>query len=216
MEGACLALIGDYANARLFAEKVLKESREFGESAVAASLSMLAGTLARVDRRWDDAVAMLEEVRRLLMKAQDWEDLPFVQIELQAIAARENASSALERVAGIVRDGVGSGALTVQMRDASCWERSSWQTAWIIGSTGTPWWQDWVELGRRDRPRKSGVCTTFLLSSTCARETERLLCDSSGPGHPGVPSPLRTTSLPEHRSCYLRTEHAQRLLSRAS
>jgi serine/threonine protein kinase/tetratricopeptide (TPR) repeat protein len=212
-EALCLLLVGDTSGAGVLADRLAEMSGRFGYSDLTPRALMLKGMRAVVEGDWGSARVHLSAAERMLVKSRDWEDLPAVQIELRWVQAQEDPGSALEDVARIVADVTRVGALTVQLRGA-----------FIIGEI--------LLAGRIDDGKyRNGIVDAlgrageagasedewklnYILGELCLRSGDRKAAALRFGQAARVFRSIAGGLSPTHRSHYLDTPHAKRLLAR--
>jgi tetratricopeptide (TPR) repeat protein len=208
--------IGAYEDANRLVLAAAERVHDRGFDDVKPRLDWLQARLCIVKGDLDDAEALLIRAQDVLLRTQDWEDLPGVQIEMQDVFFRKKDSRfSLREVLRLVLEAERAHALIVYLRGALV-------TAEVIMARRI------YDREHRDllvtaleRSEGSGAAEFSWQLSYALGELSRLGADTRGASARYAHALRRFREVadqlsPDHRRSYLQTVHARRLFERAS
>jgi tetratricopeptide (TPR) repeat protein len=209
----CLLLVGDLGAARALTDQLAERSGRFGYSDLTPRVLMLRGIQAEVEGDWDSARSCFLEAEGMLVKSRDWEDLPAVQIELKWVQAQEDSKAALQDVANIVGTVTRAGALTVQLRGAFIMGEIL-----LTGRIDDRKYRDDI-VSALGRAGEAGASEdewklNYILGELCLRSGDQKAAMIRFGQAARVFRSIAGSLSATHRSLYVDTPHAKRLLAR--
>jgi len=208
--------IGAYEDADRLALSATGRIQDQGFDDVRPRLDWLQARLCMAKGDFEKAEALLIRAREVLLRTQDWEDLPGVQIEMQDLFFRKKDSRfRRQEVTRLARVAESAHALIVYLHGALV-------AAEVIMTDRIDDREDRdLLLNALGKAEESGAVEFSWKLSYVLGELARLDADTRGASARYAHALRRLREVadrlsPEHRRSYLQTAHARRLLERTS
>ncbi len=216
LEALAKFYIGAYEDANRLVLSATERVRDQGYDDVKPRLDWLQARVCIMRGDFADAEELLLRAQEVLLRTQDWEDLPGVQIEMQDVFfRRKDPRFRLKEVTRLARDADRAHALIVYLRGAIV-------AAEVIMANRIDDREDRdLLLNALGRAEESGASEFSWQLSYILGELARLEADTRGASARYTHALRRLREVadrlgPEHRRRYLQTVHARRLLERTS